>query len=231
MLERWRLSKAQLVQMPSVDARLRVLYNPNLEDRRFMAISEFLAVVIAMVGMLLPAASAVYEKEYGHLEGLMATPVRVWEIMAAKVLANGLIMLGCAAVGAYVGVELFCQVPLAGSMGYFLLVTAIFLFTATGFGLLIATLAETLAEAVLLIIFILTPMWFLSGAWTPVEMMPAALQKLMYLSPLTYYIEIGYGIFLRGAGLRETWQPLAQLAALGIAVFVFGAYRYRRHFR
>ncbi len=231
IFDKWKFSKASSELIPIVKSNVRVLYNPNLKDSWFMSISEFLAVVIAMVGMLLPAAAAVYEKEYGNMEQLMVTPLRVHEIMLAKVISNGIIMLACATVGVYVCLKLFCQIPLKGSMLYFMFATAIFLFTATGFGLLISTLARTLSEAVLLIILILMPMWFLSGAWTPVEMMPSPMQKIMYFSPMKYYIDIGYGIFLRGVGFKETWQALAQLASLGIVVFLFGAYRFRQYFR
>jgi len=230
MLEKWKFSKASLELIPMVKSNVQVLYNPNLTDSWFMSISEFLAVVVAMVGMLLPAAAAVYEKEYGNMEQLMVTPLRVYEIMLAKVISNGIIMLICATIGVYVCLKLFCQIPLKGSIPYFIFATAIFLFTATGFGLLISTLARTLSEAVLLIILILMPMWFLSGAWTPVEMMPASMQKIMRFSPMKYYIDIGYGIFLRGVGLKETWQALLQLTVLGIAVFLYGAHRFRKYF-
>jgi len=231
IFERWKFPKASSELIPMVKSNVRVLYNPNLTDSWFMSISEFLAVVIAMVGMLLPSAAAVYEKEYGNMEQLMVTPLRVYEIMLAKVISNGIIMLICATIGVYVCLKLFCQIPLKGSMPYFLFATTIFLFTATGFGLLISTLARTLSEAVLLIILILMPMWFLSGAWTPVEMMPVSMQKLMYFSPMKYYIDIGYGIFLRGVGFKETWQALVHLTILGILVFFYGAHRFRRYFR
>jgi ABC-2 type transport system permease protein len=49
-------------------------------------------------------------------------------------------------------------------------------------------------------------------------------------SPLKYYLEICYGIFLRGVGFQETWPLLLIMSALGGAVFAAGAARFRRTF-
>lgn len=55
-----------------------------------------------------------------------------------------------------------------------------------------------------LAIFILMPMVFLSDAETQPDAMPAGLREVMNLSPLYYFIEMGYGILLKGAGL-DCW--------------------------
>ena len=65
-------------------------------------------------------------------------------------------------------------------------------------------------------------MLFLSGAWTPPEAMPEGLRQAMYLSPLYYFIEMGYGILLKGAGLDILWDSLLGLTLLGIVIFPFG---------
>ncbi len=82
----------------------------------------------------------------------------------------------------------------------------------------------------MLAILILMPMIFLSGAWTPPEAMPAGLRQAMYLSPLYYFIEMGYGILLKGAGVGILWDSLLGFTLLGIVVFSFGVWRFRRQF-
>jgi len=52
----------------------------------------------------------------------------------------------------------------------------------------------------------------------------------MYLSPLSYYIEMGYGILLKGAGLDILWDSLLSLALLGSLIFSFGVWRFKRQF-
>lgn len=62
------------------------------------------------------------------------------------------------------------------------------------------------------------------------ESMPQWLRALMYLSPLRHYIEIAYGILLRGAGIGILWSSALPMAAIGVALFALGLARFRRQF-
>jgi ABC-2 type transport system permease protein len=56
-------------------------------------------------------------------------------------------------------------------------------------------------------------MIYLSGFIFPIENMPAAIQPVTYLIPLTYFLIIVRGIFLKGIGLDLLWP---QALALGV---------------
>ncbi|MHB1180393.1 MAG: hypothetical protein ACYCY5_00310 [Sulfuricella sp.] len=60
--------------------------------------------------------------------------------------------------------------------------------------------------------------------------MPAGMREAMFLSPLYYFIEIGYGILLKGAGLVVLWDSLLGLALLRMVIFSFGVWRFKRQF-
>jgi len=102
--------------------------------------------------------------------------------------------------------------------------------TTSGLGLFISTMSRNLAQAAMLPILILMPMIFLSGAWTPPEAMPVGLRQAMYLSPLYYFIEMSYGILLKGAGLRVLWDSLLNLTLLGGVIFPIGLLRFQKQF-
>lgn len=70
----------------------------------------------------------------------------------------------------------------------------------------------------------------LSGTWTPMESMPAWSRGLMYFSPLRHFIEVAYGILLRGAGIGVLWDSVLATAAIGIALFALGLVRFRTQF-
>lgn len=53
--------------------------------------------------------------------------------------------------------------------------------------------------------------------------MPPWMGALTYLSPLKYFLDLGFGIFLKGVGLGAMWDRLLGLALLGGAVFILGA--------
>ena len=229
LLERWRLSRSSLDAFPFVRDQTRVLYNPNLNDGWFMVLSEFLTS-LTMISILLPAALTVYEKQFGTMEQLMVTPLRVYEIMFAKITATALIILAGMYLGIFTVIIGAKGIPMRGNLVYFTFVTIIFLFTTSGLGLLISTVANNLSETILLTFIVLVPIAFLSGAWTPPEAMPVWMRQLIYFSPLTYYLEISYGIFFRGVNLAETWMSLLLLFGLGILIFAAGALRFRRRF-
>ena len=61
--------------------------------------------------------------------------------------------------------------------------------------------------------------------------MPAWLAGLTVLSPLRWFTDITFGVFLRGAALLDVAQSLAAMGSLGTLFFLWGALRFRARFR
>jgi len=207
----------------------RVWYNPNQKDAWFMSISELLTV-ITILAMMLPAAAAVREKERGTIEQLLVSPLSPIQVLLPKVIAMTLVILLGTALSVAAVLHGFFHVPIKGSLVLFFAVTALYTFAMSGLGLFISTLSRNLAQAVMLTIMIMMPIILLSGAWTPPEAMPSGIRQAMYASPLYYYIEMAYGILLKGAGLDILWDSLLGLIVLGSLIFTFGAWRFKRQF-
>lgn len=51
------------------------------------------------------------------------------------------------------------------------------------------------------------------------------------LSPLRWFDEIAFGVFLRGATLRDLAPPIGAMSGLGLLFFVRGALQFRARFR
>jgi len=228
-LQRMGLTDANLAGVPMLVDRHRVWYNPNQEDAWFMPISELLTV-ITVLAMMLPAAAAVREKERGTIEQLIVSPLTPIQIMLPKVVAMTLIILLGTALSVFLVLYGVFNIPIKGSLPLFFAVTALYTFAVSGLGLFISTMSRNLAQTIMLAIMIMMPIILLSGAWTPPEAMPPGIRQAMYLSPLYYYIEMSYGILLKGAGLDILWDSLLGLILLGSLVFGFGVWRFRRQF-
>lgn len=226
-LERMGLSEESLDNAPLLIDQHRVWYNPNQNDRWFIPIAELLTI-ITILAIMLPAAAAVREKERGTIEQLLVSPLTPVQILLPKVLSMTLVILVGTAASLFLILVPIFDVPIKGSLPLFFAVTTLYTVATSGLGLYIATLSRNLAQAAMLAILILMPMVFLSGAWTPPEAMPAGLRQAMVFSPLYYYIELGYGILLKGAGLDVLWDSLLGLSVLGAVIFGFGALRFRR---
>jgi ABC-2 type transport system permease protein len=211
-----------------VELKPRVLYNPNQKGQWFAGLIELFSV-ITLVSLLLPAAAMVREKEAGTIEQLLVTPVRPVEIMAAKIISMASIVLIASTCSLFLIILPIFELPWRGNLGLFLVATALYVFSATGVGLFIATICRNLPQTILLVIMIIGPILFLSGSWTPIEAMPRLLRYLTYISPLKHYLHIAYSILLKGAGVVILWPDFLQLIVLGSALFAASAWQFRRH--
>lgn len=228
-LQRFAMLGAGGGSMPAVESAHRLWFNPNAEDRWFMPVTE-LMTIITLLSILLPAAAMVREKERGTVEQLLVSPLSPMEIMLPKVIAMTAVILIGSLVAVFGVLQPIFDVPFRGSYLLFFALTAAYVFTSAGFGLAISTITNNLAQVGLVVIMLLSPMLLLSGTWVPPEAMPVPIQYLMLLSPLHYYIDIGFGVMLKGVGLSVLWPSVLGMLVLGSAVFVFGALRFRRQF-
>jgi ABC-2 type transport system permease protein len=113
------------------------------------------------------------------------------------------------------------SLPIRGSLVLFFSVTALYVFAMTSMGIAIALVARNMAQAVLMMILILQPMVFLSGAWNPPEAMSPWLRGISHLSPLRYYIDFAFGVILKGNSAAMVLWDIAGIALLGAVLFTF----------
>jgi ABC-2 type transport system permease protein len=208
--------------LPEVSSQTRIWYNPELRFQHFMVIS-MIVIAALMVGIITTAAGLVREKESGTAEQLMVTPLRVHEIVIAKMAPP--LAIGLMALGPSIAIALAFGVPLRGSLTLFVLASAVTLVVCMAIGMFISTFAANLQQALLISFFVLFPLMFLSGTVVPIESMPRALQYVSLASPVRYYMEIALGIFLKGTGWNVLWPQFAALLAIGSALAGWGLSR------
>jgi ABC-2 type transport system permease protein len=209
-----------------VKVTTRAFFNPNLDSIRFtsvMAIINF----ITILSIILVAAAVIREREHGTIEHLLVMPVTPAEIAAAKIWANGAVILVAAFLSLIFMVEGVLGVPIHGSLALFLAGTAIYLFATTSLGILLATVAPTMPQFGLLAIPVFIVMNLLSGANTPLESMPEALQTAVQVSPTTHFVAFAQAILYRGAGLDVVWPQVAVMAGIGAVVLGVALARFR----
>ncbi len=217
---------AQFDLLPRVVNQIRAWYNPEFRYAHLVMIAMTAGAVV-MLGMVLAAATMVREKEAGTLEQLLVTPSRPWEMMLAKIVPMVLVTIVGLVLALLLSVFMF-GVPVRGSLLLFFALSQLAFLSSAGMGILIATQAKNMQQALLLVFFILFPMIFLSGSVVPIESMPLAMQFLSLASPLRYLTQIGLGILLKGVGLEVLWPQALALALLGVVLFGISLWRFRR---
>ncbi len=212
--------------LPRVRNQIRIWYMPQLKYVHFIMLT-MLAISVLLLGVLVPAAAIVREKEAGTFEQLMITPITGVELIAAKILPMILLKLVGLTIGVAMSMWLF-GVPLRGSLWLFYGISVLMFLSSSGIGVLMGTIAQNMQQTLLLAFFILFPLAFLSGTMVPISNMPRAMQWLTYLSPLRYYVEAMLGIFLKGIGLEILWPQALALAIYGLALLGVSTLRFRR---
>ena len=207
----------------------RVWFNPDQQQSWFWSISE-LIMMISLLTILLSTAAMAREKERGTIDQLLVSPLTPVQIMLPKILAMTLVVVVGSMLSVFVVLGPVFHVHIRGSLTLFFAITALYAFAMTGLGLLAATVTRNLSQAGLLAILLFLPIVLVSGIHTPIEVMSPWFQILVSLNPLAHYIDLTYGILLRGAGLDIIWKHVLYMASLGGLVFGFSAWRFRRQF-
>ena len=211
-------------QVPGLE--VRVLFNPDLETSAVM-VPGLAAMILLFVGTVITSLGVVRERQTGTLEQLAVMPLRPRDVFVGKIAPYFLVAAIDLAVIVTAGVLLF-EVPFNGSLWVPALGAVLFLFVTLGLGVLISSVSQNQGQAIQLAIMTLLPQFLLSGLIFPVDSMAAGVRWISYVLPLTYFIEISRGVFLRGAPLEALAQPMLLLGLLGVVVFGLAVLRFRR---
>jgi ABC-2 type transport system permease protein len=201
-----------------------------------------LCVAVLFTAMV-SAASLVWDRELGFLRELMVAPVSRTSIILGKCLggttiaaSQGVIVLALAGL---VGVP-YDPLLILGAFALLVLLA----FAVSAFGVLVAVTIKQAQSFTWVMQMAVFPMFFLSGALYPVAGLPAWLEVLNRINPLTYAVDPMRHLVFRHLDVSEaarrtldpgvTWfgwpvPPLAEvgmvlvlgLAMLGLAIWQF----------
>ena len=120
-------------ELQPVNLAVRVMFNPNLKSEWFTSVMQVINN-ITMLSIILTGAALIREREHGTIEHLLAMPVTPSEIMLSKIWANGLVILVAAILSMKLVVQLWLQVPIAGSLVLFMAGALVYAFSVTSYG-------------------------------------------------------------------------------------------------
>jgi ABC-2 type transport system permease protein len=225
-VERLQTRGQTVMTAQPIDVRTIVWFNPGLISAYYM-VPAMIGIILQYLTTMLTATSIVRERERGTIEQLIVTPLRPWELIVGKLTPYVLIAFLNTIEVLTIGVVLF-HVPINGDLGLLLTLTALFLVTTLGIGLLISSVANTQQEAMLTTMFTLLPSIFLSGFFFPLAAMPTWLQLVSYVVPLRYFLIIVRGIVLKGVGFSALWPEVMALGAFALVVMSAAVMRFRK---
>jgi ABC-2 type transport system permease protein len=213
--------------VPDLDLELRRAFNPNGNPVWFKTLSSLLNQ-LSLLTIVLTGAAMLREREHGTIEHLMVMPLSPVEVALSKVLAVMLIVLVAFVGSLLVVVQGILGVPVAGSMPLLVMGAAVYLWAAAAIGMLLGTLARSMAQFALLIVMTIIPIIMLSGGFSAIESQPDAVRRLTMLLPSRHFLAFAKAVAFRGAGLAAVWMQLALMISLGAAFFAASLVLFRR---
>ncbi len=203
-----------------------------------------LCIAVLFTAMI-SAASLVWDRELGFLQEMLVAPVSRTSILLGKCLggasiaaSQGVLLLALAGL---VGVP-YDPLLLLGAVGMLVLLA----FAVSAFGMLVTVSikqAQTFTWVMQMVVF---PMVFLSGALYPVANLPAWLEVLNRINPLTYAVDpMRHLVFSHldvSATARRTldpgvtwfgwhlspWLEVAMVLVLGVAMLSGAIWQFSR---
>ncbi len=213
--------------MPDLKLELRRAFNPNSTPVWFKAMSSLLNQ-LSVLTIALTGAAMLREREHGTIEHLMVMPINPAEVAFSKVLATMIVVLAAFTGSLLIVVRGVLEVPVAGSMPLLVGGAAVYLWAAAAIGMLLGTLARSMAQFALLVIMVIIPVIMLSGGMGAVESQPDLVQKLTLALPSRHFLAFAKAVAFRGAGLSAVWPQLLLMAGLGAAFFAASLLLFRR---
>ena len=145
-------------------------------------------VMAALFGGMLTAIGTVYDREFGMLRLMLASPAGVPAVLGGRAVAaalvglvQGAIVLACAPLVVSVTAR-----QLGAAVGALALASA----SSAVLGLLVAARLRSVENFAGVINVVLFPLLFVSGALYPTGGMPLALRILALINPVTYQVDL-----------------------------------------
>lgn len=204
---------------PLISPEIRYWYNQDINSHYFI-LPGSMAITMTLIGMLLTALVIAREWERGTMEALITTRVSKLDILLSKYIPYFTLGMVSMAFNVFMCVAVF-HIPFRGSYLILFGVSALFLFTSLGFGLLISTnfKDQFLASQTALAVGFL-PALMLSGLMFPISSMPVPIQWITMVLPARYYVSFIQSEFMAGTVWHIVIINSVYLLVLGVILFI-----------
>ena len=181
--------------------------------------------IVAMTilfGSMFTGMSLIWDRQFGFLKESLVAPVSRTKLLMGRT-------LGGATIAVFQGILVLivsCFIGFRIENVYVLLPMVLFMFLVSLFftllGTTIATLLEDMEAFPLIMNFLIMPIFFLSGALFPLKGLPASINLIAKINPLSYGVD-GLRILFNGGGQFGIGLDISILVVITAAVLVIGS--------
>ncbi|MGZ4079285.1 MAG: ABC transporter permease, partial [Bacteroidia bacterium] len=178
--------------------------------------------IFAMFFIVLPlAGSMVKEKNEGSIFRLQTMPASFLILINGKIIVYVIVCLIQLALMLSVGLFFLPMLGLptlvlGNSISGILLLSVATAFAATGYGVMMGTIARTEQQGAIVGSLSVLLLSAIGGVWVPTYVMPELMRNISVVSPLNWALNGFYELFLRGGNIKDIFPE-----AMKLIVFFF----------
>lgn len=212
--------------LPPIEIKPYYRYNTKMRYQDFM-VPGILVVLVSMLGGMLSALNIVREKEIGTMEQINVTPVSKTAFILGKLIPFWIMGLVILTIGMIIAWLIYGLYPVGHIINIYIF-AFFYLLAFGGLGLMISNFAKTQQQAMFIILFFLVIFILISGLFTPIGSMPEWAQKVTYINPLRYFVEVIRLVYLKGSGFYDILPYLLKIIGFVVVFNVFAVLSYRK---
>lgn len=198
--------------------------------------SFFTPGIVAMTvlfGSIFAGIGVIFDREFGFLKEILVAPVSRTSIVAGKALggASSAVLGGVVILGAstLIGAKFTPDIPVALAVVVAVATVVLISLAFVNMGIAFASRIQNFEGFQMVMNFLVLPMFFLSGAFYPLETMPRWLQVGTYADPLFYGVDALRHCFNGSeAAALPLWLDLVVLVAFSVVTTTIAVILFRR---
>jgi ABC-2 type transport system permease protein len=201
----------------------------QLPDNQTQSSTGF-GVMFVMAGVLGTATALVSERLRNTLSRLLTTPTSVMAFLGGKLMA--MMTLGVLQFALFILWGRFVlrvdwgRDPLA-----VLVMVVVYVFAATGLGILVGALCKTMAQAGVIATFVTYGTSMIAGSWWPIEIAPPFMQQLARAFPQYWAVNGLSKVIVRGLSFGSLGANILVLSLTGTLCLIAGSAIFARKAR
>lgn len=219
----------ELTEHASIPFRIlpntRMLYNPQLKDA-YNFVPGVMGMIMILICAMMTSIAIVREKETGTMEVLLASPIRPLYIILAKMVPY--FTLSLVNLVSILLLSVFVLGVPTGNWFWLIVLSLLFIVVALALGLLISTLVDSQAAAMLASAMgLMIPTLLLSGMMFPIESFPAILKGISSVIPARWYIAAVRKLMIQGVEVQYVWREFAIIGGMAFVLLAVSLKKFK----
>ena len=211
---------------PQIQTMSQMRFNPDMDYKKYM-IPAIMVMLLTIICGFLPALNIVSEKEVGTIEQINVTPVRKHIFILAKLIPYWTVGFVVLTISFLVAFIVYGFAPV-GSLFTLYFSALVYVFCASGIGLIISNYSNTMQQAMFVTFFFILVMILISGLFTPISSMPKWAQNIAAINPLKYFIQVMRSVYLKGSSISDLLPQLLAISGFAVVLNSLALISYRK---